>query len=279
MKQTLIEIMTKAKFDEDFIEYVDNNFDNYQKLYDEPYHIDLFTNPLINNTYTERLFESLWELVYLRDYFFKKGIDLNIFYKTSYDLYYRINRFYNKHNEYGLSDTDLYWLGFLFRGEIFDLVSLRFQRFSLSYKEIERSDNERMEFKFKDKFKEGIPIINIHILNNADISPAKIDESLELAREFFSKYYKEENYEYFFCRSWMTYPKMLDILNPNSNIASFIKRFEVIGYHNNPYQALNRIYNTSNIEEIKKLEHKSSLAKVAYLNLDKLGVALGMIKF
>lgn len=280
MKKDILEIITKANYAEDFINYVDNNFNDYQKIYDRPYHIDLFTNPLVDNNSKERLFESLCELVDLKAFYIARGIDLEIFYITIYDLYYRIERFYNQHQKYGLAKSDLYWLGFLFRAEIFDLVSLRFQRFSLSYAEIERKDNERMEFgsENKAKFKEKTPIVNIHILNNADISPTKIDESMAMARKFFANYFPEHKYEYFFCRSWMVYPKTLALLNENSNIANFIKRFDVIASHNNPYQALNRIYGTSDLAKIKKLEHHSSLAKKAYLNLDKLGVGLGIIK-
>lgn len=272
--------MSQANYDQELIEYTKSHLDKYQKQYDKPYHLDMFNNPLSKDSPQDRFFETLYELVELKKFYDLKGIPSKIFNDSIYDFNHRVTRYYNKHHAYGLETSDLYWLGFLFRGEIFDIGSLRFQRFSLTYAEIERSGDEHMILndEYKELFPEGTPIVNIHILQGANISPVKIDESLATARDFFSRYFKEHQFEYFFCRSWMVYPGMLELLNPDSNISQFIHRFKVIASHDNPNQALKRIYGTTDIEAIKKLDHSSSLAQKAYLNLDKLGVALGIIK-
>jgi hypothetical protein len=75
----------------------------------------------------------------------------------------------------------------------------------------------------------------------------------------------------------MLYPPTQDILPPDSNITSFANRFEIIATNHNTKQALDRIYETSDMEEIEQMEKHSSLAEVAYKNLDKLGVAAGVI--
>lgn len=280
MKQEIIDIITKANFDENFIDYVKDNFKKqYKRPFDKPFHGDMFDNPLSDVDFKERLFASLSELVDLKTYYINKGIDLDILYETIYDLHYRIDRYFANNSEYGLTETDLYWLGFIFRAEIFDLGSLRFQRFSLTFKEIQRSGAEAMELplKWKKRLPEKTPIVNVHILDNADIRPHKIDEAMAWAREFFDEYFPEHEYEVFVCRTWMIYPKTLDLLSKDSNIALFSKRFKIIGSHDNPKQALDRIYGTDSLAEIKKMDHTSSLAKNAYKNLDKLGVAIGII--
>jgi hypothetical protein len=75
----------------------------------------------------------------------------------------------------------------------------------------------------------------------------------------------------------MIYPPTQDLLPPDSNITSFANRFEIFATNRNAKQALDRIYETSDMEEIEAMEKTSSLAEVAYKNLDKLGVAAGVI--
>ena len=75
----------------------------------------------------------------------------------------------------------------------------------------------------------------------------------------------------------MLYPPTQDLLPTHSNITSFANRFEIIAFNQNDKQALDRIYETSNLVDIAKMEKSSSLAEVAYKNLHKLGVATGVI--
>ena len=75
----------------------------------------------------------------------------------------------------------------------------------------------------------------------------------------------------------MLYKPTQALLPTNSNITSFTNRFEIFATNQNAKQALDRIYETSDMEEIEALEKTSSLAEVAYKNLDKLGVAAGVI--
>jgi hypothetical protein len=162
---------------------------------------------------------------------------------------------------------------------MFDLGSLRFQKFHFSYAEIERDDYDYMPLsdEMKQRFPEGKPVINVHITTDADLRPKKIDESFQQAHKFFTTYFPEHKYSVFTCRTWMLYTPTQEILPPDSNITAFANRFEIIATNQNTKQALDRIYKTSDLEEIEKLEKTSSLAEVAYKNLDKLGVAAGVI--
>ncbi len=280
MKPKIIEIITKADFNKDFVEYIKDDFpESFTPFIESPYQYDFPNNPLEDLSVRDRLFTLLYELIPLREVFASKNIPSSIFYKSIEDLNFRINRYYGLHKEYGLSERDALWLRFIYKCEIFDLGSLRFQKFHFSYAEIERADYDYMLLsdEMKKRFPEGIPIINVHITTNADLRPEKVEESFKLAHEFFTTYFPEHNYKAFTCRTWMLYQPTQKLLAPDSNITAFANRFEIFATNQNTKQALDRIYETSNLEKIEKMEKTSSLAEVAYKNLDKLGVAAGVI--
>ncbi|NLC50339.1 MAG: hypothetical protein GX762_08245 [Bacteroidales bacterium] len=280
MKHKIIEILTKAKFDKEFVEYIKRKFpQNFAPLIEQPYQYDFPDNPLVGLSLKDRLFTLLYELIPLKEYFDKRKIPSSIFYDSIQDLSFRINRYYDSYNQYGVSERDALWLRFIYKGEMFDLGSLRFQKFHFSYAEIERTDYDYMPLsdEMKKRFPEGIPIINVHITTDADLRPEKIDTSFQLAHEFFTTYFPEHNYTAFTCRTWMIYPPTQELLPPDSNITSFANRFEIFATNQNAKQALDRIYETSDMEEIEAMEKTSSLAEVAYKHLDKLGVAAGVI--
>lgn len=279
-KGMIINILKRSIFSAEFIAYLDSNFPpNYKKRFDKPYHMDYLENPIMDLEPKKRLIESLAQLVPLKEYYINKGIPLIHLYKSIYDLSYRLERYYKDHGGYGLDDRDVQWLSSLYKGEIFDLGSLRFQISGFSNKEIERTDYQYMPLgqKWKEKFPEGTPVITLHILKDTDFRPEKIEESFHMARDFFEQYFKEHEYKIFICRTWLLYGPTRDILGEDSNIASFSKRFQIIAENQNTKQALDRIYGTSDLEVIKQMDKNSSLAQVAYKNLDKLGVAAGII--
>lgn len=280
MKKRIIDILKQADFSEDFISYIDQQFPNtYQKQFQQPYHVHYLENPILNLAPEKAVFESLAQLLELKEFYEDKEIPLTHFYKSIYDLSFRLDRYQTNLGNYGLSEHDIRWLSPLYKGEIFDLGSLRYQLTHFSNREIERQTYQYMPLplKWKKRFPEGTPIIMIHILKDTDFRPDKIDESLKLARDFFQRHFKEHNYEIFLCRTWLIYGPTRDILSPASNIASFSKRFKIIADNQNTKQALDRIYGTSDLTEIEKMDKKSSLEKTAYRNLNKLGVAAGII--
>lgn len=281
VKTTIMNIISEADFYPHVIQLVDSNFNSkYKSTVYMPFAQEYETNPLMYVSDSDKLNDSLLELIHLKDEYIRKNIDLSIFYKTILDLNYRIDKYYKKYESYGLEADDLKWLSFIFRLEMFDIGTLRFQLFHLSYAEIERSGFETMNYpaEWKQKLPEGTPIVNVHILANTDLSKQSVSKSFELATMFFREHFNDHDYEYYFCRSWMTYPALKDLFSDTSNIVNFINLFENIAQHDNTTQALNRIYNTVNIEEIEAMEKQTSLQKKAYLNLDKLGVGLGIKK-
>ena len=280
MKKKIIEIVTNARFNNKFVEYIRSEFpEDFAPLIAEPYQYDFPDNPLLDLSNRDRLFTLLYELIPLKSFFDSKNIPNNIFYDSLDDLNFRINRYYDTNDEYGVTERDVLWLRFIYKGEIFDLGSLRFQKFHFSYAEIERAGYDYMPLSdyMKKRFPEGVPIINVHIQTNTDLQPEKIEESFEMAHDFFTTYFPEHKYTFFTCRTWMLYPPTQEILPTNSNITAFANRFDIIATNQNAKQALDRIYGTSDMAVIKAMDKPSSLAKMAYKNLEKLGVAAGVI--
>ena len=281
MKVEIVKILTKAHFNQELVDYISAEFpEDYTPLIDHPYQYDFPDNPLVEMSVKDRLFLLVHELVSLKKLFDDKNIPPSIYYDSIQDLNFRINRYYNTHSEYGVSERDAFWLRFMYKGEMFDLGSLRFQKFHFSYEEIERQDYDYMPLsdEMKKRFPEGEPIINVHITTDADLRPEKIDASFKMAYSFFETYFPEHKYSVFTCRTWMLYRPTQKILPPDSNIIKFANRYEIIATNENSKQALDRIYETSDLSEIAKMDKTTSLTKVAYKNLDKLGVAAGVIK-
>lgn len=280
IKDKIVEIITKAEFNRDFVHYIKNEFPKkFAPIIETPYQHEFPDNPLVDLSVKDRLFTLLYELIPLQEVFNSKSIPNTVFYNSIQDLDFRINRYYTQHKEYGLSARDALWLRFIYKFEIFDLGSLRFQKFHFSYSEIERADYDYMPLsdKMKKRFPEGEPIINVHITTDADLRPEKIKKSFQMAHHFFTTYFTEHHYTVFTCRTWMLYRPTLELLPPDSNITAFANLFEIIATNQNSKQALDRIYLTSDLDEIAQQEKQTSLAKIAYKNLDKLGVAAGVI--
>ena len=74
---------------------------------------------------------------------------------------------------------------------------------------------------------EGDPMMEIHIPAVGPLDHEECLKSIELAKEFFAKYYPEYHYRYFTCHSWLLDTSLKEILNPDSNIIQFQNMFDV----------------------------------------------------
>ena len=70
--------------------------------------------------------------------------------------------------------------------------------------------------------------IDIHIPSDALFTPEKVDKSLEMAKKFFNKYYPELINLEFYCHSWLLDQQLEIMLDKDSNIISFQKRFDIL---------------------------------------------------
>lgn len=69
--------------------------------------------------------------------------------------------------------------------------------------------------------------VAIHIPTGADISPESFDKSLQLSKEFFSKYFKEYFITEYTGESWLLDKNLKKMLGSDSNIVKLQKRFDI----------------------------------------------------
>ena len=127
----------------------------------------------------------------------------------------------------------------------------------------------------KEVLPHGSPVLNCHIQQGADLSPKSIKTSLQHAKLFFFKYFSAVPYQAFLCYSWLLYPPMLKHLSGNSNIKQFANHFSIIGFCQDPEQALENLFGC----EAGKVHspNATSLQKLATEHLELLGFACGVI--
>ncbi|MGW7072685.1 acyltransferase domain-containing protein [Streptomyces sp. NPDC054855] len=118
------------------------------------------------------------------------------------------------------------WNSLHFRGELYQLGRLQFQRAVLG---------KRMggaATAAGHRAGPGDPYLNLHITDfRGPLSPESCDRSIALAREFFARHFPEERYETAACHSWLLDPQLRQYLPADSNIVRFQERFrQASGY-------------------------------------------------
>lgn len=83
------------------------------------------------------------------------------------------------------------------------------------------------ELEYEIKLINKNKVIGIHIPSDADFSKDAIDKSFEQAKRFFWKYYPELLGCDWRCHSWLLDKLLQNMLESDSNIISFQKRFEI----------------------------------------------------
>ncbi len=74
--------------------------------------------------------------------------------------------------------------------------------------------------------KKGEPIIGVHIPASGPLNTEDCVKSLDMAREFFAKYFPEYEYRYFACDSWLLDESLKEVLPLDSNIVKFGDLFQ-----------------------------------------------------
>lgn len=124
-------------------------------------------------------------------------------------------------------------------------------------------------------------VIDMHIPEGGPLKPEMVEESLEMAREFFDKYYPEHEYEYFTCWTWLTDETLKMYLPEDSNIIRFQNVFENVFWkaHNGIMSVAFGPGTTK--ENIKDKEAKTTLEKAVRTHIMNNGTfytVLGLIK-
>jgi GNAT domain-containint protein/N-acyltransferase family protein len=109
------------------------------------------------------------------------------------------------------------WLALHFRGALYQLGRLQFNRMTLHASHV------------ADGFREGDPALGIHIPESGPLTPEACDDSLARAQRFFARHFPETPTSLGICTSWLLDPQLAEYLEPDSNVMRFQRRFEPIG--------------------------------------------------
>ncbi|MFE9029919.1 acyltransferase domain-containing protein [Streptomyces iakyrus] len=158
-------------------------------------------------------------LPYTRSYHRERGVTADVSRRTLADLGRNMAFHRRRHGRGGVEVPQ--WLTHHFRGELYQLGRLQFERARLGQR------TGRAVARAGLDVAPGEPCLNLHIPDfQGPLSPAACDRSLELAREFFARHFPRERYRVAVCHSWLLDPQLKQHLDPDSNIVRFQERFE-----------------------------------------------------
>ncbi|WP_115788717.1 acyltransferase domain-containing protein [Arthrobacter silvisoli] len=161
----------------------------------------------------------------------------------------RINR--RVHGNFGL-DTWA-WLTLHMAGNMFRLGRLQYH--------LVRSSGGR------SPVPEGEWLVGVHIPEDGGLSPAVVDESLAQARRFFDGHFPDKPVRLATCDSWMLDPYLAARL-PESNIASFARRFTVDRCSDAASDAVYFTFRTRDMANLTGLPRDTSLQRVVLERID-----------
>lgn len=148
------------------------------------------------------------------------GIPPEVSRRTLADLGRHLALHRRRHGSGGLSAR--HWPGYHFRGELYQLGRLQFQRSTMGERAAASATALGLDHEPED------PALELHIPDFlGPMSPAACDESLDLARAFFPRHYPGERYTVAVCGSWLLDPQLAEYLPPESNIIRFQRRFHL----------------------------------------------------
>ncbi|MEV0319531.1 acyltransferase domain-containing protein [Streptomyces sp. NPDC050658] len=174
------------------------------------------------------LFVYVAALPYVRAYHRARGIPDDVSRRTLADLGRHLAVHRRARGGRGLKAPG--WLSLHFRGEIYQLGRLQFQRAVLGARMGGATAGAG------HSAGPGDPCLNVHIADfRGPLTPEACDRSLALARDFFARHFPEERYETAVCHSWLLDPQLKRYLPAESNIVRFQERFRSAqGYEEEP---------------------------------------------
>ncbi|MFJ6081921.1 acyltransferase domain-containing protein [Streptomyces sp. NPDC092369] len=159
-------------------------------------------------------------LPYTRAYHRARGVPDEVSRRTLADLGRNMVVHRRRYGKLGVQAP--WWLTHHFRGELYQLGRLQFERARLGERTARAVAAAGLDATA------GTACLNLHIPDFfGPLSPAACDRSLALAREFFARHYPEEKYRAGLCHSWLLDPQLRDYLPEYSNIVRFQDRFRL----------------------------------------------------
>ncbi|MFW0774995.1 acyltransferase domain-containing protein [Paenarthrobacter nitroguajacolicus] len=159
-------------------------------------------------------------------------------------LQLRINR--RVHGSFGLDTWS--WLTLHMAGNLFRLGRLQFH--------LVPAEDQGSDW-----------VLGVHIPEDGGLSPSLVDASFEEARSFFPRYFPDKPAHRATCDSWMLDPYLAKHL-PDSNIASFARRFTLDRCSDAPTDAIYFTFRQRGLQDLDKLPRETSLQRVVLERID-----------
>ena len=218
------------------------------------------------------------------DRYKEKNIPENIFWDTMTDIKIWIDDHRARTDEDGV--YELHWLMHHMNLNIFKVGRLQYQKFIWYFKTT--YDKNGVKIGIGDKF------INMHIPRGAKLDYDECVKSLDMAKEFFAKYFPDFPNNKYACHSWLLYSGNKNFMPEGSNILKFASLYDIIEENEDPESAYLWLYGkkfknseliknrkeTGSYGHIDELPQKSSLQKstIDFIkNGGIFGEALGVI--
>ena len=157
-------------------------------------------------------------LPHTAEYHRRRGIPEEVSRHTLADIGRNVAVYRRRHGVGGMHAA--WWPLLHLRGELYQLGRLQFQRSTLGQRTGASVAQAGLPFGT------GSPTLGLHIPDYyGPLSPQACEQSLELAREFFPRYFPQEPYAIAMCHSWLLDPQLREYLPRDSNIVRFQDRF------------------------------------------------------
>lgn len=133
-----------------------------------------------------------------------------------------------------------------------------------------------LEFEYVDENE-----VSVHVPSDADLSSEKVDASFAKFKEFTKEFCPEFCNANLYITSWIVNPNITNLLNKESRIARFAKRFEIISEKDNYEDVVYWVFKTFDYSNIKELKEDTSLQralKKEFLKGERYGEATGIIR-
>ncbi|WP_329340353.1 acyltransferase domain-containing protein [Streptomyces sp. NBC_00663] len=174
-------------------------------------------------------------LPYTRAYHRARGVSADVSRRTLTDLGRNMAVHRRRHGTYGVQSPQ--WLVLHFRGELYQLGRLHFQRTRLRQRAARGLAAAGMETAGMEtagmeaagtEAAAGTLCLDLHIPDYlGPLTPAACDRAVALAGAFFRAHYPEEEYRAAMCHSWLLDPQLKRYLPVDSHIVRFQERFRI----------------------------------------------------
>lgn len=200
-------------------------------------------------------------------YYQEKGYDEKIWKTTFSDLRYKAEECKLCHNVWGTNAGT--WFA-----KFFHLCGFGFEKLQFHFSEFGNySAGKAYTFNGRE-FLPSTKVIAVHIpRTGTPLDKEGKERAYQQAKAFFNEHFWQGEV-LFFCRSWLLFPKHKEILNPASNLYSFIDDFTLIDSGEYPdYSQLWRLMD-GNYTDWRDMPQKTSLQR-AYVEMVKKGEKTG----